>query len=247
MLHRETTGEKRNDFLQLMVEARAGELKSETGDEELDTFEKEAILKDDGSRKTVNSKQIFTDNLTLAQSFIFFVAGFDTVGALLNFAAYLMAAHPDVQEKLYNEVKASMEESDGEIDYETVSRLEYMDMFISGSYSEFVCPDPFNFFIQILSLEHLEILRRYPPANRLERRCVKEYKIPGSDVIVPQDMIVSVSVQGIHMDPRIYPEPEKFDPERFTPENKAKRHPYSYLPFGMGPRNCIGKINKNCE
>lgn len=85
-----------------------------------------------------------------------------------------------------------------------------------------------------------EIMRRYPPAHRLERKCIKDYKVPGSDFTIPKDLIVAVSVQGIHMDPDIYPNPDKFDPERFSPENKAKRHSCAYLPFGMGPRNCIG-------
>jgi len=146
----------------------------------------------------------------------FFVAGFDTVGALINFAIYLMAAHQDVQEKIYQEVKASMEATDGEIDYDTVVRLEYIDMFIS------------------------EILRRYPPASRLERRCIKDYKLPGSDLVIKKDSLVAISVQGIHSDPEIYPEPDKFDPERFTPENKSKRHPFAFQAFGQGPRNCIG-------
>jgi cytochrome P450 family 6 len=86
----------------------------------------------------------------------------------------------------------------------------------------------------------LEILRKYPPAHRLERRCVKEYKIPESDVIIPVGQIVAVPVQGIHHDEQYWPEPERFHPERFSAENKNSRNPYTYLPFGMGPRNCIG-------
>jgi len=212
---RESSTEKRNDFLQLLVEVRKGELKPEE-DTSLDAFEKDAQLKGGGSSSSSNKAALFTDNLTMAQSFVFFLAGFDTVGALVSFAAYLMAANPDIQERIYEEVKPFMDEKNGEIEYDDVGKLEYLDMFIS------------------------EIMRRYPPANRLERRCVQQYKMPGSDLVLEPGQLVAISVQGIHLDPEYYPDPEKFDPERFTAENKAKRHASSYIPFGLGPRNCIG-------
>ncbi len=83
-----------------------------------------------------------------------------------------------------------------------------------------------------------EILRMYPPGTRLERRCTKDYKLPGTDIVVEKGTIVSAAVAAMHLDPQYYPDPEKFDPERFTTEEKNKRNPYSYLPFGQGPRNC---------
>lgn len=73
----------------------------------------------------------------------------------------------------------------------------------------------------------------------------KDYKIPGTDLVLEKDTITFVPVIGIHYDPDIYPEPEKFDPERFTEENKKQRHPMAHLPFGDGPRNCLGVIIKN--
>lgn len=70
--------------------------------------------------------------------------------------------------------------------------------------------------------------------------CNKEYKIPNSDIVIRPGEYISIPAFGIHKDPDYYPDPEKFLPERFSSENKAKRHPMTFLPFGDGPRNCIG-------
>lgn len=87
-----------------------------------------------------------------------------------------------------------------------------------------------------------ETLRKHPPVPVLLRQCVIDYKVPGTDVTVEAGTKVEVPVYSLQHDPEFYPEPEKFDPERFTDENKGKRHPYVYLPFGEGPRICIGEI-----
>lgn len=81
----------------------------------------------------------------------------------------------------------------------------------------------------------------------LDRHCKSDYPIPGTDLILPKNTHVNIAVAGIHHDPEYYPDPEKFDPERFTDENKNKRPQYVYLPFGDGPRICIGKTpSKKC-
>jgi cytochrome P450 family 6 len=85
-----------------------------------------------------------------------------------------------------------------------------------------------------------ETLRKYPPVPFLTRECVKDYKIPDENIIIEKGTTVVLSVLGIHYDEEYYPDPEKFDPERFTEENKNLRHHYSHIPFGEGPRLCIG-------
>ncbi|KAJ8944241.1 hypothetical protein NQ314_009518 [Rhamnusium bicolor] len=86
-----------------------------------------------------------------------------------------------------------------------------------------------------------ETLRKYPPVPLITRQCVKDYKVPDEDVIIEKGNIVMIPVSGIHYDEDYYKNPEVFDPERFNEENIAQRPKYTHLPFGEGPRICIGK------
>lgn len=92
-------------------------------------------------------------------------------------------------------------------------------------------------FTYILFIESMR-LHAFIPLHL--RRCTKDYVIPDTDVLIEKGTMVFIPVLGFQSDPEYYPEPEKFDPERFSQEEKQKRHPYTFLPFGEGPRNCIG-------
>jgi cytochrome P450 family 6 len=86
-----------------------------------------------------------------------------------------------------------------------------------------------------------ETLRKYPPVPFLTRECTKRYTVPGTDVTIEKGTLVVIPVIGFHKDQKYYPNPEKFEPDRFSQEMKNQRPHFTYLPFGEGPRICIGK------
>lgn len=91
----------------------------------------------------------------------------------------------------------------------------------------------------------LETLRKYPPLPFLDRKCNTDYKIPGTDIVIEKDVSIYISLLGIHNDEKYYPEPEKFIPERF--QNNENAAESVYVPFGSGPRSCIGKYCTNVK
>ena len=98
--------------------------------------------------------------------------------------------------------------------------------------------------IYLCELSFPETLRKYPAVAGLPRKCTRNFKVPDSDLVIEKGTIIGIPTNGLHWDERYFPNPEKFDPERFTEEEKAKRHHYTYLPFGEGPRVCIGKFER---
>uniref|UniRef100_A0A8C6V9E8 Cytochrome P450 n=1 Tax=Neogobius melanostomus TaxID=47308 RepID=A0A8C6V9E8_9GOBI len=82
------------------------------------------------------------------------------------------------------------------------------------------------------------VCRLYPSIARTDRVAKETITVKG--ITIPKNMMVSVPFFALHRDPELWPEPEEFQPERFSKENRDKIQPYSYMPFGTGPRNCVG-------
>ncbi|XP_015599572.1 cytochrome P450 6k1 [Cephus cinctus] len=150
-----------------------------------------------------------------AQAFVFFVAGFETSSSTVAYCLYELALHRDIQEKVRQDIDAGLQKCGG-LTYESLAEMTYLHKVVS------------------------ETLRKYPTVPILNRICTKDIELPGTNVVIPKGLDVMIPVLGIQRDPSIYPDPDKFDPERFNEENIAARHAYTYLPFGEGPRICIG-------
>ncbi|XP_011304859.1 probable cytochrome P450 6a13 [Fopius arisanus] len=167
--------------------------------------------------KTHDNKEFeFTESLMSAQAFVFFVAGFETSSTAISFALQELAHNPEVQDKLIEEILDTVKKCRGELSYEVVNQMKYLDMVIQES------------------------LRKDPPGITLTRSVFERYTLPGTSITLEPRTKVTIPVHAIHHDEEYYPNPEVFDPERFSEENKRMRHPMAYLPFGDGPKNCIG-------
>lgn len=90
-----------------------------------------------------------------------------------------------------------------------------------------------------------EGLRKYPALSFLDRVAQCDYTVAKTGLVIEKGTPVYISLLGLHYDPEHFPNPDLFDPERFNAENKRKYPPFSYLPFGDGPHNCIGKTKRN--
>ncbi|XP_017770257.1 PREDICTED: cytochrome P450 9e2-like [Nicrophorus vespilloides] len=184
----------------------------------------ESIIRQDMLNLLMEARQkdgiSISDLEITSQCLAFFLAGFESTSSMMCFTCYELALNPDIQERVRNEIE-SVHRKYGKLTYEAMKELKYLDMVLN------------------------ETIRMWPIAFLLDRLCVKEYtiepKFPDEEAVhlKPGD-VICFPVGGLHHDAKYFPNPSKFDPERFSDSNKGSIHPYTYLPFGVGPRSCIG-------
>ncbi|NP_001103404.1 cytochrome P450, family 9, subfamily a, polypeptide 19 [Bombyx mori] len=217
----------RPDMIHLLMEAKKGKLvhdnkSSKDTDAGFATVEESAV-----GKKQID--RVWTDDDIIAQAVLFFIAGFETVSSAMTFLLHELALNPEVQEKLVEEIKENKERNNGKFDYNSIQNMAYLDMVVS------------------------ELLRLWPPAVSMDRICVQDYNLGKPNDKAKRDFIlrkgtgVAIPVWAFHRNPEFFPDPQKFDPERFSEENKHNIKPFTYLPFGVGPRNCIGSRFALCE
>jgi cytochrome P450 len=144
-----------------------------------------------------------------------FLAGHETVANALTWTFYLLSQNPKEEKTLHEELDSVLHEDNAVPTANDISKLEYTQRVFAES------------------------MRLYPPVWAIGRQAIEDCKIGG--YIIPAGSSILMSQYLMHHDPRYFPEPERFDPERWSPQERAKRPRFSYFPFGGGVRSCIGE------
>ncbi|XP_012261426.2 cytochrome P450 6k1-like [Athalia rosae] len=193
--YRAENNEERSDFLQLMIN-----------------------LKKSGAKDFAFGRD-FDDETITSHASSFFIEGYETSSITASFVVYQLARHPDIQQRLRDEILSIVQTHGGNMTYEALQEMKYLEQVIQES------------------------MRLVPPGGTMIKVCTNKAELTGCDGVkceVEPGTMVMISVAGIHKDPEYWPDPEIFDPERFTEENHRARRRFTYLPFGEGPRVCIG-------
>ena len=156
-----------------------------------------------------------SDEEVVAQSVVFLLAGYETSSNTLAFTLYYLVVNPEMQEKLRTQIREALETNAKKgCLYDIVKNIDYLDCVIKESQ------------------------RLCPPAIHVNRECHEDFDLSG--IHIPAGTEVVIPIYALHHDPDAWEDPEKFDSERFRGARKDTHHPFQFLPFGGGPRNCIG-------
>merc|ERR1712038_199892 len=157
---------------------------------------------------------ISEDQVT-GQGIVFFAAGFETTSNTLGTLCYNLVKNPEAMAKLEEEIETTLVEHDGKVNQETVSEMPYLEACIK------------------------ETLRIFSPAARNDRRCNEDWSY--NNINIPRGTCIGIPIHAIHHNPKYFPDPEVFKPERFLKENSDELIPGAFVSFGIGPRACIGE------
>lgn len=167
--------------------------------------------RDPQSAKPMEDMQLIDEILTLI------VAGHETTASTLNWAWYLISQHPEVEQKLSEELN------------------------VLTTFSEFGDLPKFLYTRQVID----EVMRLYPAGWLVTRRALHDDQL--GEYFVPAGTEIYIPPYFIQRHPDLWEEPDSFDPDRFRPENSLHRHRLATIPFSVGPRNCIGAVFARIE
>ncbi|CAH2266913.1 jg8819 [Pararge aegeria aegeria] len=210
-----------HDFTDLVIRKKRDELKNEKQCQpeadshyDLGIYKRKSFLdlliSLSGGEKGYTDLELREEILTLT------IAGTDTSAVSMCFTLKLLAKYPEVQEKLYKEIREVFGESNRPLVKGDLPNLKYLDRVVKES------------------------LRLFPPVPFVIRKVESDITLP-SGLSVPRGSGIVVSIFGAHRDPNYWgPDADHFDPDRFLPERFNLQHACSYMPFSNGPRNCVG-------
>ncbi|XP_044742676.1 cytochrome P450 4C1-like [Chrysoperla carnea] len=163
------------------------------------------------------SGEPLTDKEIIDEVTNFMFAGHDTTSVQLSLLMYLLCEHPEIQNELYKEQCAILTDINGDPSFKQIQEMNYLERTIKESQRILPCVISFS------------------------RKMTADIQLKTNNFLLPKGCTASIFVYDVHHNPKIYENPEKFDPDRFLPENIRGRHPYAYIPFSAGPRNCLGQ------
>ncbi|XP_063361443.1 cytochrome P450 6B1-like [Cydia amplana] len=169
----------------------------------------------DGTPVTVDMEMDL--KMMAAQVCIFFAAGFETSSSATSYTLHQLAFNPELQIKIQLEIDQVLRKYDNKLCYDAVAEMT------------------------LLSMAFKETMRMFPSVGVLNRVCARPYTFPELGLTVDPGVNIVVPVEALQNDEKYFDNPRELRPERFSPEEIKKRHKYLYLPFGDGPRVCIGK------
>ena len=179
---------------------------------------KENLLK--VSRNKVDDLN-FTDEELVAQIMAVFIGGLETSTTLLQSICFELSMNSEIQKTLAEEVDEMLESLDNKaISYSELNSMKYLEMIVN------------------------ETLRKWSPIKVIKRSANKDYELvdeeTGKSYFIKEDTDIIIPIAQIHMNPKYFPDPTTFDPDRFSYENMGKIKSGTFVPFGLGPRNCFG-------
>ncbi|XP_053948671.1 cytochrome P450 4g15 [Anastrepha obliqua] len=214
-------GDKQNSTKETSVEGlsfgQAEGLKDDLDVEENDVGEKKRLAFLDLLLESAQNGALLTDTEIKEQVDTIMFEGHDTTAAGSSFFLSLMGIHQQIQDKVIAELDEIFGDSDRPATFQDTLEMKYMERCL------------------------METLRMYPPVPLIARELQEDLKLASGPYVIPRGATVTVATVKLHRNPKVYANPNVFNPDNFLPERQANRHYYAFVPFSAGPRSCVGR------